>query len=527
MCGKDKGALMDPDCAGAEGRRSAGRQHHGEPLPAEMLHASLQDLAADPAWREGDLGRPLPESPHAVSVALPRWQHVCGYEEGRPEVTSRLRAGYPRFVIHPRVEELARRVGGTQRCLPFPSRRVAQLGLDFVVGSGHRAELVAADGIYAVRTGEVGWAYLKAFWQHTGLIVSSRQADAWLLRRPGDDTGDEARRSLRRQLAGWYDCAADDVFLVPSGMAAQFAALQAVRALRPGHRTLQLGFPYADTLKLQEKLGAGAVLLHDLADAPEALERLLERERLAGCFCEIPGNPLLTCPDLTKITPMLRRQGVPLIADDVVATPLNVDLGPHADLIATSLTKYVAGTGDVMGGALIVNPRGAAYSALKAVIRAQHEELLWGEDAAILEAQVRSFPDRLRAHNACGLLIAERLRRHPRVARTWYPRWETAEAYERVRRPDGGWGSLITFLPGDAQRTAAKIYDALPVCKGPSFGTVFTLACPFTLLAHYTELDWAEACGVSRYLIRLSVGLEDPEDLWHRLDVALNEAGGG
>jgi cystathionine gamma-synthase len=248
-------------------------------------------------------------------------------------------------------------------------------------------------------------------------------------------------------------------------MAAQFAALQAVSFLRPGRPTVQLGFPYADTLKLQEKLGAGAILLHDVAEAPEALQRLLERERLAGCFCEIPGNPLLSCADLTRITPILRRHGVPLIADDVVATPFNVDLSPHADLIATSLTKYAAGTGDVMGGALIVNPRGAAYSALKAVTRAQHEELLWAEDAAILEAQARSFPDRIRAHNARGLLIAERLRRHPQVEHVWYPKWETPAAYERVRRSDGGWGSLITFLPRDAERTAAEIYDALPVCK--------------------------------------------------------------
>ena len=65
----------------------------------------------------------------------------------------------------------------------------------------------------------------------------------------------------------------------------------------------------------------------------------------------------------------------------------------------------------------------------------------------------------------------------------------------------------------------------LAVCKGPSLGAEFTLACPFTLLAHYGELDWAESCGVSRYLIRLSVGLENPRELWQRLDLALNKAG--
>jgi cystathionine gamma-synthase len=128
----------------------------------------------------------------------------------------------------------------------------------------------------------------------------------------------------------------------------------------------------------------------------------------------------------------------------------------------------------------------------------------------------------MRRHNANGLFIAERLRQHPAVGRVWYPKWENREAYEAVRRATGGWGALITFLPKNAATTAPLIYDRMVVCKGPSLGTTFTLACPFTLLAHYTELDWAESCGVSRYLIRLSVGLEEPEELWRRLAQALN-----
>ena len=127
----------------------------------------------------------------------------------------------------------------------------------------------------------------------------------------------------------------------------------------------------------------------------------------------------------------------------------------------------------------------------------------------------------MRRHNANGLLIAERLRQHPAVEHVWYPKWEFAAAYEAVRHATGGYGSLITFLPRNAEKTSPQIYDRLDFYKGPSLGTVFTLACPFTLLAHYTELDWAESCGVSRHLIRLSIGLEDPENLWQRLDAAL------
>ena len=330
-------------------------------------------------------------------------------------------------------------------------------------------------------------------------------------------------RSLRRQLAEFYDCGEDDIFLQPTGMAAQFVALQAVMARSPGRPTAQLGFPYVDTLKLQQKFGNGVTLLHNLATIESDLHELIHRQPLAACFGEIPGNPLLGSADLRRISPLLREHDVPLVADDVVATPFNVDLSGHAALIATSLTKYVAGMGDVMGGALICNPRSPFYAELREIIAAQHEELLWGEDAVVLEREARGFPERMQRHNASGLLLAERLRQHPAIAQVWYPKWEFAEAYEAVRRPNGGWGSLITFLPKQAETRSPEIYDRLAVCKGPSLGTVFTLACPFTLLAHYTELDWAEACGVSRYLIRISIGLEDPEELWHRLAAALAE----
>jgi len=74
----------------------------------------------------------------------------------------------------------------------------------------------------------------------------------------------------------------------------------------------------------------------------------------------------------------------------------------------------------------------------------------------------------------------------------------------------------------DSEKFSPRVFDAMQVCKGPSLGTVFTIACPFTLLAHYTELEWAEACGVPRNLIRLSVGLEDCQELWRRLELALN-----
>jgi cystathionine gamma-synthase len=263
-------------------------------------------------------------------------------------------------------------------------------------------------------------------------------------------------------------------------------------------------------------------LLHYIARIPSDLAALLGSGPFAGCFAEIPGNPLLGSPDLAAVSPLLRRHRVPLVADDVVATPHNVDLSPFADLVATSLTKFLSGSCDVLGGALVCNPRSPFYPELHPLVAARHRDLLWRDDAARVSDRLADFPARMERHNRNGLLVAERLRAHPAVERVWYPKWSSGEAYEKVRRPGGGWGALVTFLPKDAPARSPAIYDRLAVCKGPSLGTDFTLACPFTLLAHYGELDWAEACGVSRFLIRLSVGLEDPEELWAAIDAALS-----
>lgn len=96
--------------------------------------------------------------------------------------------------------------------------------------------------------------------------------------------------------------------------------------------------------------------------------------------------------------------------------------------------------------------------------------------------------------------------------------------YDACRTPSGGYGGLLsaTFYT-DADVIA--FYDNLDTEKGPSLGTNFTLASPYTLLAHYTELDWAAGYGAEKNLIRFSIGLEDREELLRKIDVALAAIG--
>src|SRR6266853_3708694 len=135
-------------------------------LATEMI---ADDLLKQPVWEAADLGRPIPASTHAVSVALPRWQDVVGYEEKKPEVVDRLATGYPRFVVHPLVLELGRKLGHDGFCLPLPSLRAANLAVEFVRRTtGQPSKVVSREGVFGVATSGDGAGALRSFGQHTG-----------------------------------------------------------------------------------------------------------------------------------------------------------------------------------------------------------------------------------------------------------------------------------------------------------------------------------------------------------------------
>jgi cystathionine gamma-synthase len=202
------------------------------------------------------------------------------------------------------------------------------------------------------------------------------------------------------------------------------------------------------------------------------------------------------------------------VIDDSAAGPLNSAALEHADVVTTSLTKWASGRGDVMAGLAAVRPGSQFAAELNAALAADAAEStpLYVADAEVMLDNLRGVRRRMALVNRNGLALAEYLRGHPAVARVWYPALTTRERYDLVRARDGGYGGLLSFELAQPKR-AAKFYDALEVSKGPGFGTEFTLACPYALLAHYRELEWAEGCGVSPQLIRVSCGVEPVEQL--------------
>ncbi|KIJ25628.1 hypothetical protein M422DRAFT_273385 [Sphaerobolus stellatus SS14] len=348
--------------------------------------------------------------------------------------------------------------------------------------------------------------------------------------------GDELRPSTR----GVEGVTEEDVYLFPTGMAAIWSAHQLCLASLPPAKSVCFGFTYTDTLKILQKWGPGCYFFGngDEADV-DALEALLsssESPKILALLCEFPSNPLLRSANLGRLRNLADRYDFPLVIDETVGNFVNVEILPFADILVSSLSKVFSGETNVMGGSLILNPKGKHYPTLKAKFEETYEDSYWYEDAIYMERNSRNFVKRVWIINRNTEAVCDFLHSYSRLAtpnpvikNVYYPKWESRQNYDVCRLPlpegekGGNFGGLfsITFTSEEA---AHAFFDTLPCAKGPSLGTNFTLACPYTILAHFTELDWAAEYGVEKSLVRVSVGLEDRECLLAWFGLALKAA---
>lgn len=489
----------------------------------------MRDLIADPAWQEEDLGAPLPDSLHACSVCLPTWDAIIGYEEGREKVTRRMRTGYPRFFRHPLVERLfatakAEIAGESEDVIVLPTRGSVQRAHRWVERQSSTAVRIASfHGLQVLVVPTKVKADAQYYWRFSGEVVSSRQAEDFLEGRLR--TGSKSHL-IARSVAKYLGIPAEDTFIFTSGMSAVTAVLRALPGMLEGKKTLQIEFPYVDSLKIQDLFGHGVVYLNEAVGESfdEALQRIRQGE-FGGVFTEVPSNPLLRTIDLKRVAEACAEGSTPLIVDDSATGPLNVDVLRYADVVTGSLTKWVSGAGDVMAGMVGVRDSSPFAKQLRQSLSVDSTENapLYIGDAEVLLSNIKGYPARMKTINANGEALAKWLASHPAIAEVWHPSLVNTENYHAVMRPGGGYGGLLSFVLKSQKRTP-KVYDSLRFSKGPSFGTDFTLVCPYTMLAHYTELEWAEGCGVSANLLRVSVGQEPLEHIFSVFEEALSHA---
>eukprot|EP00939_MAST-03C_sp_MAST-3C-sp1_P002424 g2424.t1 len=338
-------------------------------------------------------------------------------------------------------------------------------------------------------------------------------------------TSPDPHFALRRRIASLADEDMSNTFVYPTGMSAITAAHRLLKLASNWDETplrnIVFGFPYLDTLKLngRPEMGGGVVFFGN-GDAEDlsALKTLLETsdERFGGLFCEIPSNPLLRAPPLRALRDLANRYGFPLIVDDSIAGFCNVDvLGDGgADILCSSLTKQFSGSNTVMGGSLVLNSRSPLHARLHARLTRDYEPLLWQQDAAVLLSASSDVEARVATSNANAVALVRLLEAHPTVERVYHPLVETKDLYDEWRRDGGdpgseiGYGALLSVTFKD-ESNARVFYDRLNAAKGPGFGSNFTLACPYTMIAHFNELDWCRTYGIDPSLIRVWVGLED------------------
>lgn len=258
-----------------------------------------------------------------------------------------------------------------------------------------------------------------------------------------------------------------DIYLTPCGMNAIFTTHQALLKARSPQKSVNFGFPYVDTLKILQKFGPGAVFYGhgSSADLDNLEARLKAGERFLALFCEFPGNPLLTCPDLTRIRQLADTYDFAVVVDETIGNFVNVNVLPLADVVVSSLTKIFSGDCNVMGGSIILNPGRRYYNALKAAMADVFEDTYWAEDIVFMERNSRDFITRIDRVNANAEVICEALEAHPLVSKVYYPKYnESRPSYEACRLPKGGYGGLLSCTL-KTKAHAIAFYDALETAK--------------------------------------------------------------
>ncbi|KAJ5642244.1 pyridoxal phosphate-dependent transferase [Penicillium lividum] len=512
---------------------------------------------------------------HSLSVSLPTWNSIVAYQQKEPWIVDKVPFGYPRFYIHGSVKRLGQLVLNRlhihahqeMNCLMFPSDAGARRCAAGLKEMDHDAQVEIAQ--FSLPQEEQGledmpWLGFHAVifpksldgealvqWRDAGTGVCSRHAEyciqnfdylrsesinpAWYTKaensfgsqqpRPVITSGEEEKMAVRQlisklaasDLPGQKALSHKDVYLFPNGMNAIGTASRALASLEPDQEVVGYGWLYVETGRVIRGSRWGKTTFYHAGSKEELdnLEKSMESGRqIKALFCDFPGNTHLSSPDLHRIRELADKYNFIVACDDSVCTFINTDIFPWVDIRMTSLTKMFSGSCNVAAGSIVVNPQSRHYDAIHRSIKAIYEDILFPLDAAELSRSCQDVVERIHLSNKNALPVVRLLASHPSVAQVNHPSLgPTAHLYERHRRhPHGGYGQVLAIV-FHTPESAACFYDALDVRKGSSFGANFTLAIPFAQVAHPHELDFAESHGVPKHIVRISVGLEEEENI--------------
>ncbi|WP_322798734.1 trans-sulfuration enzyme family protein [Thermoflexus sp.] len=298
-----------------------------------------------------------------------------------------------------------------------------------------------------------------------------------------------------------------------SGSAAAFAVLQ---ALAPGAHVLAPKDIYFGLARLFREIAAAwgiSVSFVDMTDPAEVESAIRPETRLI--WVETPSNPMLRITDIPQIAALAHRVGALCFCDNTLATPvLQRPLALGADGVVHSATKYLGGHSDAMGGVMVLKEADAFARRLREIQTAGGAILSPFESWLILRG-LRTLPYRMRAHSENAMRVAAFLAQHPAVEAVHYPGLPDHPGHEVAARQMSMFGGLLSFQVRGGRETAFRVAERTQLfIRATSFGGAHSL------IEHRASIE-GPGTATPDNLLRLSIGLEHPDDLIEDLDQAL------
>ncbi|HEV2883568.1 MAG TPA: PLP-dependent aspartate aminotransferase family protein [Pyrinomonadaceae bacterium] len=309
-------------------------------------------------------------------------------------------------------------------------------------------------------------------------------------------------------------------FAFASGMAAIDATLRLVKA---GEHVIVSDNTYGGTFRLFTRVLANYNLEFDFVDTSDALNvEAAIKPNTKMVFLETPTNPVMIVTDLREVSEVAHRAGARVVCDNTFMSPYfqrPIEFG--VDIVVHSTTKYLNGHSDGIGGIVVLNDEEDA--AWIGFIQNSAGAILSPFDSWLVMRGTKTLAVRMEQHDKSGRAVAAFLEEHPKVRKVYYPGSASHPQHALATKQQSGFGGMVAFDVGSLD-AARAVLEAVKLCTlAESLGGVETLIShPATMTHASVDIAKRERLGISDGLVRVSVGLEDTDDIIADLDQALN-----
>ena len=332
-------------------------------------------------------------------------------------------------------------------------------------------------------------------------------------------TQNPTRSALERNIAALEGARFGYAFA--SGMAAIDATLRLVKA---GEHVIVSDNTYGGTFRLFSRILSNYGIEFSYVDTSDAglVERAL-RPQTRMVFLETPTNPVMILTDLQAVSAVAHRAGARVVCDNTFMSPyLQRPLEFGVDIVVHSTTKYLNGHSDGVGGIVVLNDEKDAE--WLAFIQNGVGAILSPFDSWLVLRGTKTLSLRMEQHDRTGRAVAAFLEEHPRVEKIYYPGSLSHRQHELAKRQQRGFGGMVAFDVGSLERARAVLESVRLCTLAESLGGVETLISHPATMTHASVLPETRArLGITDGLVRISVGLEDTDDIIADLDQALSK----